>query len=82
MWYNELAKEIKNRDNKMPETPLVGTVVSVSPLKISIFNNKVILNREKCYICQKVSNSLLAGDNVLCIPTQSGQKYFIVDKVV
>ena len=77
-WDVDLAKELKKRNNKTSSGPLIGNIIAVNPLKISIFDGKVIISN--MYICSRLSVEI--GDNVLCIPTADEQKYFIVDKVV
>jgi len=77
-WDVDLAKEFKKRTNSTPGGPVLGEVIGVNPLKISIFDGKVIISN--MYICSRLSVEI--GDNVLCIPTADEQKYFIVDKVV
>ncbi|KEZ85545.1 hypothetical protein IO99_13690 [Clostridium sulfidigenes] len=77
-WDVDLAKEFKKRTNSTPYGPVIGKVIGVNPLRISIFDGKVIIS--KMYVCSRISVEI--DDNVLCIPTADEQKYFIVDKVV
>lgn len=81
-WDIELAKEFKKRDNSPLFGAVLGNVISISPLKISILGDKVILESNHCYICNNVNGLLEVGDEVFCLPTTNGQKYFVVDKVV
>lgn len=99
-WDYDLAKEFKKRNNKEMDEPIIGTVISSSPLSISLFNGSVILNNNNSYVCSNLSiltgacivdgktgtctidRSLKNGDKVLCIPSNNGQFYFIIDKVV
>lgn len=99
-WDYDFAREFKKRDNKDIDEAIIGTVISASPLSISLFKGSVILNNSNSYICSNLSlingtctiegktgtcvidRSLKAGDKVLCIPSNSGQTYFIIDKVV
>lgn len=81
-WEIELAKQLKKRDNIPLFGAVLGNVISISPLKITIFDNKVILDNSHCHICSAIYNLLAIGDKVLCLPTSNGQKYFIIDKVV
>lgn len=100
-WDYDLAKEFKNRDNKEIDEAIIGTVISSSPLSISLFNGSIILNNTNSYVCSNlgilrgtilvddgktgtctIDRSLKVGDKVLCIPSNSGQTYFIIDKVV
>lgn len=99
-WDYDFAKEFKKRNNKEIDEAVVGTVISSSPLSISLFNGSVILNNNNSYVCSNLSiltgtcivdgktgtctidRSLKNGDKVLCIPSNSGNTYFIIDKVV
>lgn len=99
-WDYNFAKEFKKRDNKDVDEPIIGTVISISPLNISLFNGSVILNNSNSYVCSNLSilngtcivdgktgtctidRSLKVEDKVLCVPSNSGQTYFIIDKVV
>lgn len=58
-WDVELAKEFKKRNNKIPTGPLLGVVISSSPLKIAILGNKVILTEDHCYICSSLVDNYL-----------------------
>lgn len=80
-WDVELAKLFKERDNKTPIGAVIGDVISNEPFKISILGNKVILDNSNSYIC-KSALGIEIGDKVLCLPTEDGQTFFIVDKVV
>lgn len=79
-WDIELAKELKNRNNKKQLGPQIGEVISINPLRVTILNNRAILDNSNSYICSKLIIEI--GDSVLCIPTADEQKFFIVDKVV
>lgn len=110
MYDTILAKHFKERDNPVIEQPVVGTVISLSPFKISIYNGDIVLNENIIYVCQhlfkikgnikidpfsdssgdthnvnnnfEITRDLKVGDKVMCVPTDNGQKYFIVDKVM
>lgn len=105
-----LANEFYKRNNKKISEAVKGEVLSVSPLKIGIMQNKVVLENDLIYICSKVAQDILncninlnsvadndsistsgtiqikdlfkKGDYLMCVPTEGGQKYFIIDKVV
>lgn len=107
-----LAQQFKSRNNPNLDMiqAMVGTVISVEPLQIGIYNNSVILTSELCYMCSNLTNYtknssfvlntstdlgtiscdgtisykdiIKVGDNLMCIPTNNGQKYFIVDKII
>ena len=77
-WETELAKLFKSRDNKSPIGAIIGQVISASPLRVSIFHGKVILDSP--YRCSILNVDI--GDDVLCIADSAGQTYFVIDKVV
>ena len=95
----ELAKEFKTRNNVVPIEPTTGTVNSVLPLSVSIFNGEVVLTGDIVQVSKnlkkhtgtctvngytgecKIDLSLRVGDNVLCIPTSGGQKWYIAEVV-
>lgn len=79
-WDVELAKELKKRNNPSTIGPQIGEVISINPIKVSIYNNRVILTNSNSYRCSKLE--VAPGDKVLCLPTSNGQTFFIVDKVV
>jgi hypothetical protein len=54
----EIAKLFKDRDNVQPDEPTIGQVVSISPITISIFNNKVLL-----------TDSIIELSNDFCVLT-------------
>lgn len=99
-WDYDLAMEFKKRNNKEIDEPIIGTVVSATPLTISIYNGAVLLNNTNSYVCTGLSiltgtcevdgktgtctidRSLKVNDKVLCVPSNKGQTYFIIDKVV
>ena len=91
-----LAKAFKDRENVLPDEPMMGKVISVDPLKISIFNGQAELNSNlvelsndfcimtgTCTVDGKtgtcsIDRTLKTGEEVKCIPTNGGQKYFIM----
>jgi hypothetical protein len=75
-WDIELAKEFKQRDNQEVEGAVLGTVITNEPLTISIYNNKVILNGENCYICSNLISNTKAADIVIDNVTSNGQITF------
>lgn len=98
-WDIEIAKELKKRNNIDIDEPTTGTVISVNPLSISIFNNQVILTSDLIHVSNSlgilngtctvdgktgtctIDRSLQKGNEVLCIPSSKGQKWFIVEVV-
>ena len=52
----KLAKLLKERNNVTPNGAVLGDVISVLPLKISIFEGKAILTSEQCYLCSSLVN--------------------------
>ena len=49
-WENELAMELKQRDNIAPIGALEGEILSFSPLRISVKEGKIILESEQIHI--------------------------------
>lgn len=63
-----------------PAVVLFGTVSSISPLTIYL-EQKRTLTKSFLIISDKAKN-LAAGDGVIMIRMQGGQKYIVLDKVV
>lgn len=74
----ELAKMLKERNNKTPIGVVEGTVININPLKISMFEGKVIIDDAK--VCSSYIAEI--GDNVLCIANNTGQIFYVIDRVV
>lgn len=53
-WAYDLAGEFKKRDNKDIDEPVIGTVISNSPLSVRLFNGSVILNNSNSYVCSNL----------------------------
>ena len=49
------AKALKKRENILPDEPVQGHVISVNPVKISIYNGAVILNERIIYLSSDFS---------------------------
>lgn len=54
-WDIEIAKEFKKRNNNVPDEPTTGTVISINPISISLFNNQVVLTSDLIYISNNLS---------------------------
>lgn len=80
MWDVGLAKMLKERDNKNSIGPCTGKVVGINPLKISILDGQIILQQYQLIRCAHVV-SLIINDEVLVIPAENEQVFFIVGKV-
>lgn len=81
----ELAMELKKRNNVKVIGSILGTVLSVNPLKIGILNNEAIL--DKCILTRTFkalldTNVIIVQDTVLLVADDTGQVYFAIDKVV
>ncbi len=77
-WDVELAKQLKQRDNKPQIGVLIGKVISAEPFKVSILEGKIILdNPFRCNNYIPYTN-----DSVVCLPDSTGQMYVVIDKVV
>lgn len=53
-WATDWKMELNKRNNKEKIGAVVGTVLSVNPLKVGILNNKVILDKNNMYICKSL----------------------------
>lgn len=83
MWEYGLAKMLKERNNKSRIGACIGKVVGINPLKVSILDGQVILQESQLYICNNLLNfELKQGDEVLIIPAENEQVFFIIDKVM
>lgn len=82
-WAVEMSKILKERDNKAKIGPVLGRVVSNAPVKISILDGKVFLEKESLYLCDGSSTfGYLNGDEVLLMPAESEQVFFIIGKAI
>lgn len=79
-WENEFAREFKTRDNPSALQPQIGEVISVSPLRIALLSDAVILEAAQIYLCsalaegqaRKAGISVPTGEFVLTLPAASG----------
>lgn len=53
-WNVEFAKLLKERDNKKSIGAIIGEIIGLDPIKVSVFGNKVILNKNNLYICDNI----------------------------
>ena len=86
-WANALAQEFKKRDNKEFFGAEIGTVLSVAPLKIGIYDNQFIIDSNNYFLCKAINdmitnNEINNNDKVLVIATENNQNFFIVDKLM
>lgn len=89
--YTELAKILKERDNKHVESLIIGNIVSPLPtLKVKI-HDKVILDKHNLIVAGHIflhykngelDTWLQVGDEVSLMPTSNSQVYYLIDKVV
>lgn len=63
-WVDELAKEFKTRDNKTTLGAVQGTVIQLSPLRVSILGGDIILNENKLYVCSSLKNGYSVKTNI------------------
>lgn len=79
----ELAKMLKERENKTPTGPVVGMIVSPPPsIQVSI-GDKIMLDGSDLFIASKVlEGPLIKGDPVILIPSTDEQTYFLIDRAV
>lgn len=75
-WAAVIANEFKKRENKTTLGFVTGTVVLDNPLKISILNGQVFI--DKGY---KFENAIFEiGDTVLLIVSGDNQSFFVAGK--
>ena len=53
-WENELALELKKRDNVQPLGSIEGKLISINPFRVSIKEGKIILNTEQIHISRSL----------------------------
>jgi hypothetical protein len=102
-WDIDMAKLFKDRDNKPQIGGVLGQVISMEPLRISIYEGRTILSSDIIFFCNNLLSNVIrkatinnltaseveiiykevlsVGDYVCCLPTEDGQKFFIIDKV-
>lgn len=68
-WEHRLAKQFKFRDNPRREPYLIGTVVSASPLKISIYGGEAFLEEARL---RRADPYLRCGAKEACSPAKTG----------
>jgi hypothetical protein len=85
---SELAKMLKERENKNFQGITRGKVISPSPIVIKL-GDKIILSTAKSnlIISETIKNKVLnaalnAGDEIILIPTADGQVFYAIDKAV
>ena len=78
---DDLAKELKKRNNVKRIGNLLGTVLSTSPIRIGILGNAAILDSSNSLLCRNATG-LTIGNRVLVISDADGQFFYIVDKIV
>lgn len=54
----DLAIEMKKRNNVKRIGNLVGEVLSLSPLKIGILGNEVMLDSTNCFVCNNLKEQI------------------------
>lgn len=79
----ELAKLLKERENRDYLGPQIGTVVNPLPnIKIRM-GEKILLTSSHLIIASRLTEiELQSGDEVILIPSTDGQRYCAIDKVV
>lgn len=80
----QLIKKIsrEEREAGRPSDFLIGTVSSVSPLKIRL-TQKITLTGDFFYITESLNKKeFLLGDKIAIVSSQGGQRYLLIDKVV
>jgi hypothetical protein len=86
-WANTLAKEFKARNNKEYFGTLAGTVLSVNPIKIGIYDNQIMLDSSNIFVAKTINDlitnsEISINDTVLVISSENNQTFFIIDKLI
>lgn len=81
-WDVQMAKMFKDRDNKAPEEATIAKVVNPMPdIKLSL-GDDIILEEEDLIISSRIHELILhTGDDIIIIPSASGQLFYAMDKV-
>lgn len=81
-WENELANEIKKRNNPPNYSgATVGIVVLISPLTVSVFDGLALLDDELKKTQNVNSWDFELGWELLLIPDESEQIFYIIDRI-
>lgn len=82
-WEVEFAKQLKKRNNRPPYPgALIGSVVSISPFKVTIDEGQYLLDDELHMTALASSRVFAVGDRALLIPCGKNQTFYVIDKVV
>ncbi|MNB98369.1 hypothetical protein D3C75_456180 [compost metagenome] len=81
-WKTQLTKLFKDRENITPSELAVAKVINIMPdIKLSL-SDDIILDNDDLIIASRMYEIILHdGDNVIVMPTASGQIYYLIDKV-
>lgn len=81
-WAIQFAKMLKERDNRTPEEVGIAKVIDPLPnIKLSL-GDDIILDAEDIVISSRIYELILySGDEVIVMPSASGQLYYLIDKV-
>lgn len=87
MWEKEFIDVINKRVKTPVEVVNIATVVSVEPLKLSLFSNQVYISGDMLIRTSKLkelieSDELHAGDQVVVFSYNQMRKFVLMDKVV
>lgn len=83
-WGTDFAGIIKGLEQTSKIGAITGSVVGLSPLTISIMSGDVILNSkvQNIFVTETLSRkSLVQGDIVVIIPSESEKVFYVIDKV-
>ena len=80
-WDIEIARLLKERDNRPQMGVVIGKVIRGLPdLSVSI-GDEIILDEELKIANRLYSITLLAGDELILMPSSDGQTFYVMDKV-
>ena len=96
MGYNELAKELRKRDNHFQIGVCIGEIINITPVTIKIYclgypleftefySKKGLMNNDKDIITGDLYASeypVEVGDKVICVMGNDNQGLYVLDKL-
>ncbi|WP_456273635.1 DUF2577 family protein [Bacillus sp. AK031] len=77
--FTEMAKLLKERENKPYIGPQTGTITRVSPLEVRL-NENILLNSNHLRVSKTFADATKeAGEKVILIPSGDMQRFYIID---
>ena len=80
-WDVELARLLKERNNRPNMGVVIGKVIRELPDLLVSIGDEIILDEELLIANRIYSLALLAGDQLILMPSSDGQTFYVMDKV-